>query len=902
MIARAERADAEVSFSRVRPGEGKDIALLDACFPIKFRKYEAGLVVITADFVKLARALTRSPRHLVFLAGSERRLLMYPHTAQSAGHVLTRAEADREDRREFTETWLTNQDDLVPSSFKPTLPVLYRYSPGRDGFGDDKWLAPPDLQFLLLRYRVRPGIGDAKREELTATLRELREKYPSLVVDTEINLANQEVLIRGWKEDEATLREVRATLKERFGSGLELLGSLPFLNAKPLLCTRFIRNLYKFSLEPDETLPEQCLYVGMASPIEVIDAKIDDNLADILGVALACVLGAVALAVIGSHFLTRPLKAITAATQHLAAGGNDVPLPVEDTSEIGALARSFARMAEQIRQRQREIADRNEHLEDRVRERTRELEEANVELAHARDKAENVAVAKDYFLATVSHELRTPLNHVIGFIQLLEMTALDEDQLRDVDKIHHAADNLLSLVNDLLDYQKIVQGALSLEPTPFDLAPWLEELAGAMRPAIAAKGNELAVQCPAEVGTLYADEKRVRQAVTNLLSNAAKFTRAGRVTLSARRERDRAGDWIVLDVSDTGRGMTPQQQTKLFQPFTKLLSRSDNPEGTGLGLALSQKLCRLMGGDVVLSRSEPDAGSTFTIRLPAPPIDGPVSPSRPLVLVAPALSRKVTSVLVIDDDPDVRELMRRHLEGQGFVVHLVASGAEGLELVKKIRPDAITLDVLMPGIDGWGTLAALQADAETCHIPVIMITMLDDRTRGFALGAWEFLPKPISWSRLIDLLNHVEPHTGPVLLVDDDPAMRELASRTLSQHGWDVFSVENGKAALEAAARRKPVMVLLDLLMPVMDGFEFLEAFRKEPAWREVPVVVLTAKHLTDDDYRRLDGSVQKILSKGMSNLVELLREVEWLLHNHMKTATPAQDAVGESVGSTASV
>src|SRR6185437_16082105 len=254
---------------------------------------------------------------------------------------------------------------------------------------------------------------------------------------------------------------------------------------------------------------------------------------------------------------------------------------------------------------------------------------------------------------------------------------------------------------------------------------------------------------------------------------------------------------------------------------------------------------------LTLTHSELGQGSTFTIRLPAAPIDAAAPSPQPRALAIPAVTaadRPSPIVLVIDDDPEVRELMRRHLEGQGFTAHLAASGAEGLQMVKQVRPHAITLDVLMPGIDGWGTLAALQADAETADIPVILITILENRTRGFALGAWEVLPKPISWSRLIDLLRQIEPNTGPVLLVDDDPAFRELASRTLIQQGWEVCAVEDGRAALAAAARRRPALVLLDLLMPVMDGFAFLEAFRTEAAWREIPVVVLTAKDLTAED------------------------------------------------------
>ena len=456
MIELTERRDWDVSFSAVTVWESEDkkrrVAYLQACFPIKFitQQVNPGLVVITVDFEHWTRILTRSPRHLVFLAGTEKNLLMYPQAGRPAYHILKEDDPATEEQRAFTKDWLTKEDGLVEPSFAATVPVRYRYSPTE--FGDDKWLAPPELRFLLLRYRLDKAISsnEVRRKELTETLTELGQRYRNLVLDTSVDPAHDEILVRGWKGDETALAGVRTALAA-FAPDLVLL------NAKPLTCTRFIRNLYKFSLAPPddhsqrpgekEARRPQCLYVAMASPIEVIDAKINDNIGDILGVFLACVLGAVALAVIGSHFLTRPLKAITAATQHLAAGGNAVRLPVEDTSEIGALARSFARMADQIQERQREIAERNDHLELRVRERTRELEAANVELAHARDKAENVAVAKDYFLATVSHELRTPLNHVIGFIQLLEMTALDEDQLRDVDKIHHAADNLLSLVS-----------------------------------------------------------------------------------------------------------------------------------------------------------------------------------------------------------------------------------------------------------------------------------------------------------------------------------------------------------------------------------------------------------------------------------------------------------------------
>jgi PAS domain S-box-containing protein len=1037
MIRRAKSAVDDVCFSEVQVwnnhDDSKRAVVLQACLPVRMADENSpvGLLVVTFDFRPTAEALTRSPRHLVFLAGGDGRLLMYPQPNRAPSYVLGRHEQISEQAERFRKSWLT--DETAPwqvGSENRTFPLLSRYSPGSApaGRGDDDW-RPPDLQLLLLRCRVGAKIRDDPdlREGLSATLEELKAKYTNLVIESGIKPTTEEVLIRGFEEDRQNIRQVQAALLEKHA-----------LESHLLPCARFIRTLYKFTPGRHEDsrpregmpesglnrLPEQCLYIAMAYPIEAIEAKINDSNNSIYLMVFGCVLVAVGLAVVGSFLLTRPLNAITRATQELAVGKSDVRLPITDSTEIGVLARSFDFMVGQVQERQRDVARRearlqtildsaaeailtvgedgtirsfnkaaeklfgytaseiidhhlsrliedpsladtdafaaerlaarldqgklsesvgrrkdgvvfpleyggnrvpleartlltlilrditwrkeaeeaarrrNEELERHVKERTAELEAANVELALARDKAEQVAVAKDFFLATVSHELRTPLNHVTGYIQLLEITELDEDQRRDLEKIHHAADNLLVLVNDLLDYQKMIQGVLTLEPTTFDLAPWIEDLVEAMRPKVAEKGNKLVVDCPADIGTLEADEKRLRQALTNLLSNAAKFTRDGVVTVSVRRERDGTNDRVRLDVLDTGRGMSLVQQTKLFQPFTKLLSRSDNPEGTGLGLVLSQRLCRLMGGDLLLSHSEIGQGSTFTICLPAP-IAGaaPVPPPHPAPeAVATRASQKPLTVLVIDDDLEVQELMRRHLEGQGFVVHLATSGAEGLEMVKRLQPDAITLDVLMPGIDGWGTLAALQADVETANIPVIMITMLDDRTRGFALGAWEVLPKPISWSRLIDLLRHIEPNTGPVLLVDHDPAFRELAGRTLMQHGWEVCGVENGRAALTAAARRRPALVLLDLVMPVMDGFEFLQEFRKDAAWRDVPVVVLTGTDVTAEDRQRLSGQVQRILSKGLSSQEELLREIEWLLHNHTTTAHPQPDAEEDPV------
>jgi CheY-like chemotaxis protein len=356
----------------------------------------------------------------------------------------------------------------------------------------------------------------------------------------------------------------------------------------------------------------------------------------------------------------------------------------------------------------------------------------------------------------------------------------------------------------------------------------------------------------------------------NLLSNACKFTENGTVSLAVERETAPDSAWLVFLVSDTGIGMTPDQLGRLFQEFTQAdASTTRRYGGTGLGLALSRRLCRLMGGDVSVT-SEAGRGSTFAVRLPT---DVTHIVERPEGTGPSAAG----TVLVIDDEASVRDVVRRFLGREGYRVVTAPNGEEGLRLAREQHPDAITLDVMMPGMDGWSVLSALKADPALREIPVVMLTIVDERNTGYALGAAEYLTKPLERERLVAVLSQYR-RDLPVLVVEDDPAYRDLLRRTLEAEGRVVVEAGSGRAALERVAESPVGLVLLDLMLPEMDGFEFVEAFRRHESWRSIPVVVLTARDLSAEDHQRLNGRVQRIVQKGTWTREALLREVRELM------------------------
>jgi PAS domain S-box-containing protein len=505
----------------------------------------------------------------------------------------------------------------------------------------------------------------------------------------------------------------------------------------------------------------------------------------------------------------------------------------------------------------------------------REIEEKGRELAEA-------SKHKSQFLANMSHELRTPLNAIIGVTEMLREDASDlkrEDEIEPLDRVLRAARHLLGLINDILDLSKVEAGKMEIHIEEFAIAPVVNDAVKTIETLAAKNNNRLVVNCKPEIGVMQADQTRVRQALLNLLSNANKFTEGGTVTIDAQRHREAGRDWITMAVADTGIGMTPEQVGKLFQEFSQADSSTTRKYGgTGLGLAISRRFCQLMDGDITV-KSELGRGSSFTIRLPAAGA-GAVLPALQQTSAAPSVrtgTGNAPLILIIDDDITVRDLVGRFLEREGFSVAKADGGKEGLRMARELHPAAVTLDIMMPDLDGWTVLAAIKGDPDLVDLPVVLMTIVDEKNRGYALGATEYLVKPVDRQKLMDVLRGLCGSAGrPLLMVDDDDLGRRQMRAALEQQGWTVTEATDGRDALTRLSEARPDVIILDLMMPEMDGFAFLEEMRRKAEWRDIPVVVVTAKDLTDADRRRLNGGVERIIQK--TDRDDMLREVRSVL------------------------
>jgi len=516
------------------------------------------------------------------------------------------------------------------------------------------------------------------------------------------------------------------------------------------------------------------------------------------------------------------------------------------------------------------IAIQNARLFSEVEEKGRQLEIASQH--------------KSQFLANMSHELRTPLNAIIGLTEMMTEHAArfgTEKALEPLRRVLRAGRHLLMLINDILDLSKIEAGKLELNIESVPIAPMIEEVSGTARPLAEQNGNKLVVECPAGIGSLHGDPVRLRQTLLNLLSNACKFTKQGEVRLSIARVKDGGTSWLEFSVADSGIGMTAQQMEKLFQEFSQAdATTSRQFGGTGLGLAITRRLCRMMGGDVTVT-SELGKGSTFTIRLPAEgaragaPAAPPAAPARPAVATAHKGANGKT-IMVVDDDATARELISRYLLEAGFEVACASSGVEALKMARELKPVAMTLDVVMPELDGWTVLSALKGDPDLASIPVVMVTITDEKQRAFALGAAGYLMKPIDRTQLFNLLAPWRAAAGPtrVLVVEDDPDQLQSIGMALAQPNWQVVEATNGRIGLDKIRESIPDVIILDLMMPEMDGFEFMANLQTNRDWQHIPIFVVTALDLNERDRSRLNGGIEKILRKGNFSTSDLVSQI----------------------------
>jgi signal transduction histidine kinase/CheY-like chemotaxis protein len=519
------------------------------------------------------------------------------------------------------------------------------------------------------------------------------------------------------------------------------------------------------------------------------------------------------------------------------------------------------------------VAIQNARLFQELEEKSRQLELASQH--------------KSQFVASMSHELRTPLNAIIGLTEMMVTNAPrfgTEKAQEPLRRVHRAGTHLLGLINQVLDLSKIEAGKLELSPEQVTIMPLVDEVVGTARQLAEQNKNRLVVDVQPSLAPVTVDPMRLRQILLNLLSNACKFTKQGEVKLQVKTIVD-GRNWIEFAVADTGIGMTPEQMAKLFEEFTQAdSSTARRYGGTGLGLAITRKLARMMGGDVTVT-SEPGKGSVFAVRLPG-------AAERAKSATNGGRRPHTDCVLVIDDDATARELIAEQLKAEGFSVATAEGGLDGLKRAKELLPAAITLDVMMPDLDGWSVLAALRQDNELSEIPVIMVTIVDEHRRGAALGAAGYLTKPIDRERLHQIIGRFRAATPPtqVLLVEDDSLQRERVRGWLEGQQWSVQEAANGREALERLKVGKPDVILLDLMMPEMDGFQVVAALQKEAAWRDIPVIVITSLDLDAKDRERLNSGVRSVLVKDSFRPVDLVERIRRLVHVEpaVKTAVGA--------------
>jgi PAS domain S-box-containing protein len=1035
----------------VRQGDTTTPMLLTVAFAVSPRAEGdvLALLLLTVDFEEFIRARTRHlPRYLLYLTDDAGRLLIHPDPATQ--QAIRRASAGR------GGDWPTAAQDPALQAFaghykdkkKAGSQQLFRRHRG-----DER--NPVELTGVAFYHVTQPFPDQPERDWLTDNWKKLDDMLAERA-EADHQLRYSILPAYPWElrlshPDRAELAKVRDAVTEREKEwGL----ARPPAWERDVTCDTFALRFMLLNPDldardsdilPDAQKEEEPRFFGLAMAVAIQEVEHDIATAtnSLWWVLVLLSAAAAGIAWLASRVLTRPLKRITHAAGHVAAGDYSISLPTKRRDEIGVLARSFedmlgqiikrrdalyeniartkaildtaaegivtfdehgviegfnqaaetifgyrasevngqkvdllmnvpykgaetlasagatdsVRMVKQVvrthgevvgrrkdgstfpmevafsevplggrrlvtgifrditerRRAEQEIRRMNEELESRVRVRTLELEEAMAKLEAALQGAMEATKAKDAFLASMSHELRTPLTTIIGYVQeLYEDGFTDTEELSDrLQIILGAAQHLLDLINDILDLAKIASGRMQLSLEEFELAPLLETVRGLGRTLAQRNGNELTFEVAPNLGRMRADPKRVRQVLLNLLSNACKFTDHGRVVVRAWRAPDGGGDRIVLQVQDSGMGMTPEQARRLGERFYQVdQTNTKKKGGTGLGMAITKDLCHMMGGTFEV-QSELGHGSTFTVRLPVrveqpdpkkmnhgahgehgdKTTDEIVQSSSPVLPVSPVVhSSGRDLVLVVDDDPNVRDLLTRFLAKEGLRVYCAESSTRAVELARQLRPLAITLDVLMPELDGWTVLAALKTDPVTADIPVIMLTIEDNPARGFTLGASDYLTKPIDWPRLATVLHKYARASGggPVLVVEDNPENRRLVCRLLQREGRAAVEAENGRVALQRLNEGvRPALILLDLMMPEMDGFQFLEEFRKRPEYGTVPVVVVTAKELSDEDRRRLNGSVTQILGKTALSQDQLLEHLRSYVQRHVTTPSP---------------
>jgi signal transduction histidine kinase/DNA-binding response OmpR family regulator len=675
----------------------------------------------------------------------------------------------------------------------------------------------------------------------------------------------------GLKKLEGSQPEL-ATLLQHEVSGFEVAGLMAvdaYTDDKRVIGNTFFAEARQHGMVFEEKLSvlvDELLAQAQSTREQVLQRTQQSTRLATLIVALAVLLGMLATWVVLRSILM-PLNRVVTAIDGLTAGHIDTPIPAASRDEIGAMAKTLALFREGIidRNRQRDLLERRQH-----------------ELEAAMAQAEAANLAKSSFLANMSHELRTPLNAIIGYSEILQEMSQDDgldEYTGDLGKIQSAGRHLLNLISDILDLSKIEAGKMDIYFEDFELPALVEEIRAIVKPLIEKNSNVLEIVCPPDIGKMHSDRTKLKQNLLNLISNATKFTTNGTVSLTIERDRAQANEPVTFRVRDSGIGMTPEQLAKLFAPFAQAdASTTKRYGGTGLGLAITRHFCEILGGSIQVD-STAGVGSVFTMVLPG---SKPAVPGDAGAAAMPASdpgAGNAPLVMVVDDDPASRHFLAMVLHKEGWRVVEAEGGEAAIALARKLRPAAITLDIMMPRMDGWSVLTALKSDAELSDIPVVVVTCTSDRGLALSLGASDFMTKPVDRSRLGLVLNKLLDEVATVLVVDDDAMSRELTKAHIQQLNVEVFEAQNGCEALGwLAANPLPSLILLDLMMPEMDGFMVLEKLAAHALWRDIPVVVITAKDLSAQEREWLGKHAHSVIAKGSANAKGVAAEVRQAL------------------------
>jgi signal transduction histidine kinase/DNA-binding response OmpR family regulator len=602
------------------------------------------------------------------------------------------------------------------------------------------------------------------------------------------------------------------------------------------------------------TVPVVGWKVWVSQPVAELRSELTPLILSTIEWLLVAIVLALVLGFLAAAWITRPVDELTQAATRIAQGDFVTPLKVRErfaAKELRALAHTFNQMALQL-------SGAYQTLEEKVSQRTSELQAANQELARANK-------LKSEFLANVSHELRTPLSAIIGFSQIL-LDGIDgpvnEEQQQDISQVNKSGQSLLALINQILDLSKIEAGKMELSLERVDLPALISSVLDSISPLAQAKGLRIDTRFAPGLPALEADAGRLKQIVINLLSNAVKFTERGHIEILAQP----SGRMVRIAVKDTGIGISAESQKVIFEEFVQGDGSSTRRHGgTGLGLSIVRRLVEMHGGAITVL-SEPGLGSTFTFTVPAwASGQAALGATQRRPLRRPNQGLPGAAILVVDDDPSVRQLISRHLEQEGWKTVQASNAADAMQLAREIRPMLITLDIMMPDASGWWVLEKLKEDPLTAGIPVLVVTIVEDQRLVFALGASDYLGKPYDRGALIAKIHRLLPTLDGkrVLVVDDDPEARTMLGKILTEERAEVVGAASGDEAMAMIAQSPPDLVLLDLMMPGMSGFEMVARLRAQPAAAGIPVMIVSAKELTAEDVLTLNGHIQRFVAKG---------------------------------------